>query len=187
MKLKTILLISMAAVVLTSCGGKLEKNLKGDWWPIHASGSYETQFFTAQWDGDLDDHGGISVVYKSKDQGGATYTDTRYYPAVSFTTDARKKDKVRFISLRYEITRSDYLDYRLEDGKIYFEKQDSDGKGTGEFMEAQDIRFVNDHTLKIGNVTYESYAHYKERHRGLTFQLLPGRGWSDCLRRTFPE
>ena len=69
------------------------------------------------------------------------------------------------------------MKYYIEDGKIYLEKANEEGKGSGEYMEGQDISFPNDYTLKIGNVTYESYAHYNERtHASRTyddFSFLP--------------
>lgn len=180
MKFKSILALSLIVAVLSSCSEqRMAKKLSGDWWPIHASGSYEDNVFSAKWDGDLDDHGSLVVQYKSKTQEGKIYNKTIYYSALSFTKDARKNDAVRYISLRnlYEISRSGYMKYYIEDGKIYLEKANEEGKGSGEYMEGQDISFPNDYTLKIGNVTYESYAHYNERtHASRTyddFSFLP--------------
>lgn len=69
MRIKVFHLFFLAATLLmtASCDdSKTVKNLYDDWWPVHASGSQENDYFKATWDGDLNSNGGIEVTFVDK-------------------------------------------------------------------------------------------------------------------------
>ena len=166
MRIKVFHLVFLAAALLmtASCADNTTvKNLYDDWWPVHASGSQENEYFKAQWDGDLNANGGIDVTFVDKTNPSIRYTQTIYYKALSF-----KKDHKHFTYI--DVSSRDYpssklLLFYVKDSQIYFEKMNDAGRGSGEYEEGKDINFTNKDHVKIGNVTYERFSVYYEAHR----------------------
>jgi len=166
MRIKVFHLVFWAAALLmaASCADNTTvKNLYDDWWPIHASGSQETEYFKAQWNGDLNSNGGIEVTFVDKTNPNLSYTKTVYYEALSF-----KKDRKHFTYI--DISSNDYtsskqLLFYVKDSKIYFEKPNGAGRGSGEYEEGQDIKFQDKDHVKIGDVIYERFSVYYQAHR----------------------
>ena len=169
--MKTKSFIALAGIllfVLTSCGEQqsFTKKITGDWWPVHASGSIDNDVFSAKWDGALGEHGDIEVKYISKSDPSRVVKQVVFYPALSFGKDSRKNDAMRYLDIRslYDIKAGKYLKYKASDGKIYIEKTNENGTPTGEFDDGHPYSFPDKNTLKIDNVTYQSYSYYKETH-----------------------
>lgn len=164
MRFKTLTLISTLAglLLLSSCQDtSISRNIIDDWWPIHAKGTFDNGFFTASWDNDLGLRGGLTVTFTSKTDPSMQYTDTRYYKALSFASDRKTFQYISIQNLDYESSRS--LKYYIKDKKIYFETMTEAGRGSGEFEEGKDIKFLTDDTVLIDGVTYERYSSYKRR------------------------
>ncbi|MBR1538753.1 MAG: hypothetical protein IJ636_04525 [Bacteroidales bacterium] len=157
------LLAALAALlVLGSCQDtSIKRNLYDDWWPIHAKGSYDDGNFTAKWDGDLGARGGLLITFTNKKDPSLQYTDVWYFNALSFANDRKTFKYITIKNLDYESSRS--LNYEVKGGKIYFEKMNEAGRGTGEFDEGKDIKFLTDVTVQIDEVTYERYSSYRAR------------------------
>ncbi len=178
--MKTKSLIILAGLFLffcTSCSEQhsFTKKITGDWWPVHASGSMDNEVFTASWDGDLGDHGEIIVVCTSKDNPSLTVKKTVFYPALSFSKDTRKNESVRTVDLSSrDLKTSNYLKYKVENGTFYMETVSAEGTPTGEFGEGQSYKFLDDNTLKIGNVTYEAYSYYRKKHQSNSIVEMGG-------------
>lgn len=166
MKHKSLLFLSVLYILLLlpSCGDlKQVRDLYDDWWPVRASGSAENDYFSASWDGDLGIHGDIVVKYVDKTDPRLFYEETRYYPALSFSKKEKAYCTISIQSLGNRQT-GKYMKFKVEDGKIYFEKPNKSGRGSGEFDDGQDLTFLSDDRVKIGNVTYERYDVFKARH-----------------------
>jgi len=166
MRIKVFHLVFLAATLLmtASCGdSQTVKNLYDDWWPVHASGSQETEYFKAQWDGDLNSNGGIDVTFVDKTNPTLSYTKTVYYKALSFKKDHKHFTYIDISTLDY--TASKQLLFYLKDKQIFFEIAGNTGRGTGEYEEGQDINFTDKDHVKIGKVTYERFSVYYEAHR----------------------
>lgn len=167
MRNQVLHLVMLAGVLLlaASCSPdtKMTKNLYDDWWPVHASGSQENEFFRASWNGDLDANGGIAVTFTDKNNPSISYTQTFYYKALSFKKDRKHFTYIDISSLDY--TASKLLQFYIKDQKIYFEKTNEAGRGSGEYEEGRDIAFVNNDHVTIGSVTYERFSVYYEAHR----------------------
>ena len=168
MRFKTILslaLLSGILLLLASCNTdtRTTRNLYDDWWPVHASGSQETEFFTARWDGDLDAYGRIEVTFVDKSAPTRQYTQDIFYDALSFKSDHKTFCYISISSREY--TSSKALKFYVKDKKIYFEKRKESGRGSGEYEEGKDIAFTDDDHVRIDGVTYERYSVYYEKHR----------------------
>lgn len=166
MRIKVFHLFFLAATLLmtASCDdSRTVKNLYDDWWPVHASGSQENDYFKATWDGDLNSNGGIEVTFVDKTNPTIHYTQMIYYKALSFKKDHKHFTYIDVSSMDY--TSSRQLLFYVKDKKIYFEKMNNAGRGSGEYEEGKDINFVNDDHVKIENVTYERFSVYYEAHR----------------------
>lgn len=167
MRFKTILSLSLlaGALLLASCSEdtRTTRNLYDDWWPVHAAGSQENELFTARWDGDLSHYGGIEVTFVEKNNPSRTYTQFIYYKALSFKSDHKTFSYISISTRDY--TSSKALKFYIKDKKIYFEKMNEAGRGSGEYEEGKPISFVDDDHVKIDNVTYERYSVYYEKHR----------------------
>ena len=163
----------ISLLVLSSCSEdiRITKNLYDDWWPVRASGTYESNYYKASWDGNLDKRGGIVVLFVNKTNPSLNYEDTQYYPALSFNKTKETFCYV-YIQNRSDVQSSKDLKFYVEDGKIYFEKMKDNGRGSGEYLEGLDIAFQGDNIVKIGNVTYERYSYYKTH--ASTSDLGPG-------------
>lgn len=160
------LIVLLAALpALFSCSDlRQTKDLYDEWWPVHASGSYENSQFTARWDGNLGIHGDISVTFVNKDVPDITYQETRYYEMLSFSKARKGYCTISIESLGNMHATSKYLQFYIKDKKLFLEIPNSSGRGTGEYAEGVDISFPDDNTVKIGTVTYERYSYFKEKH-----------------------
>ena len=179
MKIKSLILFAAVSLVfLTACSEeqKFTKGVEGQWWPVHAKGSIDNDVYSAKWDGDLDDHGGIVVTYVSKSDPSRVIKQTKYYPAYIFGKDNRRNDAVRILDIRslYEIVASKYLKYKVEDGILYIEKINENGTPTGEFDSGRPYTLKDKTTLVLGDVTYMEFTHYKELHPNKTVSELSG-------------
>lgn len=175
MKIKSLIVLAgLCLLFMTSCSEqqKFTKSIKGDWWPVHASGSVDNSIYSAQWNGDLGEHGEILVSFVFKSDPSKVTKEYVFYPALSFGKDNRNNDAVRKadISSR-EIKASKYLQYKVEKGIFYLEKTNENGTPTGEFDEGRPYKFIDENTLQIGTVTYESYTYYRQTHRNSMTEL----------------
>lgn len=154
-----------AMLFLSSCADmKQTKDLYDDWWPVHASGTFENDNFTAKWDGNLGVRGDILIKYVSKKNPSMSYEDKKYYPALSFSKSEKTYSTISIESLgdMHNILKG--LNFKVKGGMIYFEKANDRGKGTGELDEGRPLKFINDNTVQIGDVTYERYKYFKDKH-----------------------
>ncbi len=166
MKIKARFVLPLLSILLltASCGDlSLQKDLYGDWWPVHASGSRSNDVFSATWDGDLGIHGDIVVTFVNKNNSSLSFEDRLYYPMLSFSKKRKAYCTVNIESLG-DMKAGRYLKFEVKDGKVFFEKTNDTGKGTGEFGEGQDLTFLQDDVVRIGKVTYERYAYFKSKH-----------------------
>ena len=164
MHFKSFTLLSVLAglLLLTGCQDtSIKHNIIDGWWPIHAAGSFDNGHFTANWDGDLNTRGGINITFVSKTDPSMTYDDMLYFKALRFEKDRKTFQYLSIQKLEYEASRS--LKYYIKDRKIYFEIMNEAGRGTGEYEEGKDIKFLNDDRVLIDGVTYERYAAYRRR------------------------
>jgi len=164
MKIKPITLISFLAglLFLSACeDAKITRNLYDDWWPIHATGSFDDGHFTAKWDSDLSTRGGVQVTFTSKTDPSLNYNRTLYYSGLSFASDRKTFQYITIKDLEYEGSKS--LKYYVKDKKIYFEIMNEAGRGTGEYQEGKDLKFTSDDRILIDGVTYERYSAYVVR------------------------
>ena len=178
MKIKSFYFLSLLAgfFLLSSCSDlKQQKELYGDWWPVHASGSLDNEQFTARWDSDLGVHGDIVITFTDKKNPKLTYEDTQYYPMLSFSKKQKKYCTVSLQSLG-DMKASRYRSFEIKDGKISLEKAGSNGRGNGEFTEPMDLTFLEDDVVRIGDVTYERYAYFKNKHPEI-FKPLAEKGF----------
>lgn len=158
-----LLLVSLLAC--SACADlRQTKNLYDDWWPVHASGTFDNGLYSAQWNGDLGLHGDILVKYVSKNNPSLSYEDTRYYPAYQFSKKKKTFSTVSIESLGDTHTLLKNLKFQVKDGMIYFEIPNDRGKGTGEFDEGRSLKFLDDNTVQIGDVKYQRYQYYKDQH-----------------------
>ena len=167
MRIKLLLVSFLSIALLAACSEQqsFTKKIAGDWWPVHATGSYEDAIVTAHWDGQLGDHGEIEVTYSSKTNPSLTVKKTVFYPALSFGKDNRKNDAVRTVDLSSrDLIASKYLKYKAEDGIFYLEKTNENGTPTGEFDEGRPYKFIGNDQLQLGNVTYMEYGAYRKSH-----------------------
>ncbi|MBR5018224.1 MAG: hypothetical protein IKX53_01130 [Bacteroidales bacterium] len=174
MRFKTLTLISTLAglLLLSSCQDTtITRNLYDDWWPIHAKGSFDNGFFTANWDQDLNARGGILITFTSKTDPSMQYTDTRYFKALSFANDRKTFKYISIQNMEYETSRS--LKFYVKDKLIYFEVMNEAGRGTGEYEEGKEIKFLTDDTVLIDGVTYERYSSYRRRTVTGDEEMLP--------------
>ena len=154
-----------AMLFLSSCADmKQTKDLYDDWWPVHASGTFENDNFTAKWDGNLGIHGDILIKFVSKKNPALSYEDTKYYPAYEFSKSKKTYSTISIESLGDMHTVLKGLEFKVKGGMIYFEKANDRGKGTGELDEGRPLKFINDNTIQIGDVTYERYKYFKDKH-----------------------
>ena len=175
MRTKALFFLTLAAslLMLGSCADiKMTKDLYDDWWPIHASGSQETDYFTARWDGDLDDFGNIEVTFVDKTDPSLSFVKAINYYALSFV---KNREAFCYINIsRRTPVSSGYYKFYVKDKKIYFEKPNDAGRGSGEYEEGQDITFTDKDHVKIGNVLYERYSVYYENSvRSRVTELVP--------------
>ena len=175
----SLILISASILSLVSCSqaARQTKTLYGhQWWPIHASGQYEDERFSASWDGPLDKNGCITVRFVHKKYPELSYETELNYPALDFS-----KTKQGFcyldISSLAEIQQGRYLKFEIKDGKIFFEETDSNGRGTGKFGEGLPIKFSDETKVQIGNVTYQEYKAWLKEHPMFALEL----GWSEMI------
>ena len=174
---KSLLLLTMIAGVLalSSCSEdvRITKNLYDDWWPVHASGSLENEYYKATWDGDLDKYGGIIIKVVHKTNPALSYEMTQYYPALIFK---KKPDTFcyAYIQNPREIETSKQLKFYVEDGLIYMETMTDTGRGSGKYAEGRPISIKDKDFLKIDNVTYQRYSAYRAEHPSTTTELAPG-------------
>ena len=149
-KILTLCSILIGLIVFSSCSEDLRitKNLYDDWWPVHASGSFDSDYFTASWDGDLDKHGLIEVTYVSKTNPSLNYKEFKSYPALSFN---KKKETFCYYYIQNlsNITSSKDLKFYVKDKMIYLEKMTDTGRGSGSYLEGRSISFQGDDILKI--------------------------------------
>ena len=176
MRTKALFFLTLAAslLLLGSCADmKLTKDLYDDWWPIHASGSQENAYFTARWDGDLNNFGNIDITFVDKSDPTITYVETKNYYALSFT---KGRESFRYIdvSTRTPVA-SRYYKFYVKDKKIYFEVQSETGRGSGDYDEGHDITFTDKDHVKIDNVLYERYSVYHDRNQEVK-ELVPSDG-----------
>ena len=172
---KSFLLLAMIAGIfaLASCSDmRITKNLYDDWWPIHASGTWENDYYKATWDGDLDKYGGILIKFVHKTDPSLNYEMTRYYPALIFK---KKPDTFcyAYIQNPREIETSKQLKFYVEDGMIFMETMNDAGRGSGQYAE-HPISFQGKDLVKIDNVTYQRYSVYRAEHPTSTTELAPG-------------
>lgn len=168
--------IFLALLFAPSCSDfNLQKDLYGDWWPVHASGSAENGQFAATWNGALGVHGDIVVKFVNKNNASLNYEDTRYYPMLSFSKKRKAFCTVTLESLG-DMQASRYRNFEIKDGTIFFEKGDKNGKGTGEMDEGHALTFMEEDVVKIGEVTYERYAYFKSKHPEI-FKPLSEKGF----------
>ena len=178
MKTKTLIALASCFLLMiaASCSEQqtFTKKITGDWWPVHASGSIDTDVLSAVWDGDLGEHGDIEISYVSKSNPERVIKQVRFYPALSFGKDNRKNDAMRYLDIRslYEIKAGKYLKYKIEGGKIFIETTNENGTPTGEFGEGRTYKFIDKNTLMIDQVKYQNYNYYRETHRKSTVAEL---------------
>ena len=164
MHFKSFTLLSVLAglLLLTACQDtSIKRNLYDDWWPIHATGSFDNGHFTANWDSDLGARGGLIITFTNKTDPTMQYTDTWYFKALSFAKDRKTFKYISIQNLDYETSRA--LKFYVKDKKIYFEIMNDAGRGTGEYEEGKDIKFISDDRVLIDGVTYERYSAYRRR------------------------
>lgn len=176
MKIKALFsFFLLAGVLLTSsCGEdfRTTRNLYDNWWPIHAQGSMEIDAFASTWNGDLDSHGSILAVFKNKTNPDLQYTRPIYYKALYFNKDRKHFVYISINSSSY--IQSKPLQFYVKDKKIYYEKQNEAGRGSGEFEEGKSISFLDNDHIKIEGVTYERYSVYREKMRASSSkEMLP--------------
>ena len=154
----------LASILLSACGPDVQitRKLNDDWWPIHASGSVSGDFFSAKWDADLDGYGKVDVTYYDNTTPSIYYVESKYYDALSFEDDGKN---FRYIDISTNTpVAGRFLRYYVKDKKIYFELANETGRGSGEYDEGKDISFQGKDILKIGDVTYERFSVYYEKH-----------------------
>lgn len=154
----------LATILLSACSEdtQITRKLTEDWWPIHASGNVSGDYFSAQWDADLDGYGKVNVTYYDNTDPSIYYVESKYYDALSFEDDGKN---FRYIDISTNSpVAGRYLRYYVKDKKIYFELPNETGRGSGDYDEGQDIAFQGKDILKIGNVTYERFTVYYEKH-----------------------
>lgn len=164
MRYKSIFFMAILSclALFTSCvDTKLTKDLYDQWWPVHASGSFQSEYFTAKWNGALNKRGGIEVTYQSTNNPNLNYKEFVFYPAIEFS---KSKGYCTFDIKTLDITQSKYIKFQVKDGKLYLEKTNDAGRGTGEFGEGKDISFLSENEVKIGDVTYQRYSYYREQN-----------------------
>lgn len=174
MRYKSILFIAILScmAVFTSCvDAKLTKDLYDDWWPVHATGSFNSDYFTAQWNGALNKRGGIEVTFQSTTNPSLNYKDYVYYPALEFS---KSKGYCTFDIKTLDVVASKYNKFQVKDGKLFLEKTNQAGRGTGEFGEGLDLTFLSENEVKIGDVTYQRYSYYREQNPLYGKELGPG-------------
>lgn len=167
MRIRLFLVSCLSILLLAACSEQhsFTRKIAGDWWPVHATGSYEDAIVQAHWDGDLGEHGEIEVTYASKSNPSLVLKKFVFYPALTFSKDNKKKDAVRTVDISSgDLPASKYLQYKAENGIFYLEKTDENGKPTGEFDEGRPYKFIDDNNLQIGNVTYQYYPYYRQNH-----------------------
>ena len=154
-----------ALLLISSCADfRQTKDLYDDWWPVHASGTFNNGKFSAKWDGDLGVHGDIVITYVSINNPSLSYDDTKYYPAYQFSKKKKAFCTVTIESLSDMHALTKFLGFKVKDGTIYFEIPNERGKGSGEYDEGHPLKFINDDTVQIGDVTYERYKVFKDKH-----------------------
>ena len=179
MKRITLLFLALIPTLLifSSCADlRQTKDLYDNWWPVHASESFENDNFTAQWNGNLGIHGDILVKYVSKKNPSLYYEDTKYYPAYVFSKAKKTYGTISIESLGDTHSLLKGLQFKVKDGMLYLEKPNDRGKGTGEFDEGHPLKFIDDNTVQIGGVTYERYKYFKEKHPEV-FKPLADKGF----------
>lgn len=157
----------MAAVLMLagSCSedSQAVKNIYDNWWPIHATGSEENTYFKANWNGDLNGQGAIVITFVDKSDPNIKYNESRYYKALAFNKDRKHFNYIDISTFEY--TASKQLLFYVKDGKIFFEKANDAGRGTGQYEEGKDISFPDKDHMMIDGVTYERFSVYYEKHR----------------------
>lgn len=157
-----LLAILSAVLFLSSCADTtIKRNLADDWWPIHATGTFDDGYFTASWDSDLGARGGLFITFTNKTDPSLKYDDVWYFDALSFAKDHKTFQYISIRNLDYETSRA--LKYYIKDKKIYFEIKNEAGRGTGEYGEGKDIKFLDDDRVLIDGVTYERYEAHVRR------------------------
>jgi len=160
-----LVFLAVALLLASSCSedSKTVKSIYDDWWPVHASGSWESEYFTGHWDGDLNSKGDIKITFYDKTNPEIKYTETFNYKALSFKKDRKHFNYIDISSFDYTASRQ--LLFYVKDKKIYFEKANETGRGTGEYEDGKDITFLDNDHMKIAGVTYERFSVYYEAHR----------------------
>lgn len=173
-KVVFFLTFALSLLMMSSCeDSSMTKDIYDDWWPIHASGSQETEFFTAHWDGDLNNFGNIDVTFVDKTDPSLTYVQTKNYYALSFV---KGRESFCYIDISDRTPQgSRYYKFQIKDKKIYFEVPSDSGRGSGTFDEGHDITFLDKDHVKIDNVKYERYSVYYEKNKSSnkTTELAP--------------
>lgn len=159
--------IIMAAILILagSCSedSQTVKNIYDNWWPIHATGSEENTYFKANWNGDLNGQGAILVTYVDKSNPDIKYKEYKYFKALAFNKDRKHFNYIDISTFDYKASKQ--ILFYVKDGKIFFEKTNDAGRGTGEYEEGKDISFPDKDHMIINGVTYERFAVYYEKHR----------------------
>lgn len=165
--MRFIITLLTSLFVLASCSEatKQTKSLYGhQWMPVHATGSYEDDYYSASWDGTLNKNGGIMVTFHNKNYPELTYEQEISYQALQFSKKNKGFCYLDITSL-YEIKKSKWLQFKIEKGLIYFEETSETGRGTGNFGEGLPIKFLDDENVKIGDVTYQDYPAWYQNHK----------------------
>ena len=175
--LSRLFLLLVTLLTCSACADfRQTRELYDEWWPVHASGTFENEKFSAQWNGDLGIHGDIVIKYVSKNNPSLYYEGTKYYPAYQFSKKKKTFSTISIESLGDTHTLLKNLKFQVKGGMIYFEKTNDRGKGTGEFDEGQPLKFLDDNTVQIGDVKYQRYQYFKDQHPDV-FKPLAEKGF----------
>ena len=163
-KVQFFLTFALSLLMMSSCEDlKMTNDIYDDWWPIHASGSQETDHFTARWDGDLDNFGNIEVTFVDKTDPSLKYVQTKNYYALSFV---KGRESFCYIDISHRTpVASRYYKFYIKDKKIYYESPSDSGRGSGQYDEGHDISFQDKDHMQIGSVKYERYSVYYENNK----------------------
>lgn len=172
-RLLHLFMIILTGLMISACSedSRLTKNLYDDWWPVHAKGSVDNDPFFAKWDADVNPYGNITVEFKHKSNPTLSYIQTYNYPALSFD---KKKESFKYYYLNQNYRTSTNLNFYVKEGNLYLEKINPDTqRGSGAY-DSKPISFKDDNTLQVGDVTYQRYSYYKEKHPTTISSASPG-------------
>ena len=102
-----LLAVLLAVLFLSSCADtSIKRQLYDDWWPIHATGTFDDGYFTASWDSDLGARGGLFITFTNKTDPSLKYDDVWYFDALSFAKDHKTFQYISIRNLDYETSRA---------------------------------------------------------------------------------